>query len=40
MSNHETHENHQMNGSRGEILVYLAEDGQLKVEVCPQSETV
>jgi hypothetical protein len=33
------YENHEKGGSKGEFLVYQAEDGQVKLEVHLQSET-
>jgi hypothetical protein len=34
------YENHEKGGSKGEFLVYQAEDGQVKLEVRLQNETV
>ncbi len=40
MSKYKTHENHEKGVSKGEFLVYQAEDGQMKLEVRLQNETV
>jgi len=39
MNKYETHENNKKNDSKGEILLYQSENGQVKLEVYLQNET-
>ncbi len=38
--NHETHEKHEMETSKGEMLLYQADDGRIRLDVRLQDETV
>ena len=40
MKSHEVHEKHEMVAAKGELLVYQAGDGQIKMDVRLQDETV
>jgi hypothetical protein len=40
MDNHEPHEKHEMDVAKGELLVYQANDGRIKLDVRLQDETV
>jgi len=40
MDNHEPHEKHEMDVVKGELLVYQADDGRIKLDVRLQDETV